>query len=630
MASCAGTRQACEALARVACLLDPGPDAGLVAPDVTDAGTTPPDAGTTPPDAGTTPPDAGTTPPDAGTTPPDAGTTPPDAGTTPPDAGTTPPDAGTTPPDDAGTTPPDAGTTPSDAGTAAQDGGPSDAGIGTLALIGNCSAPTGSYLPGAPTVGSVYLRAEPCIIPANTFDNPAPITMWGFIRTDSTFTAPVGATVQVPGPALAATAGSSLVIHVKNNLSGSYVEPVSLVIPGQTSVMAPVWIDPATGNVTSAGARRAGDYTSRVRSFAAEAAPGGDTCYTFSNLRPGTYLYESGTHPSVQVQMGLYGALIVNPATANQAYDDSSSAYTSQATLLFSEIDSVFHAAIAAGKYGRNPLAPNAPPPGWLTSTIGYHPDYFLVNGLGYRALRPPLAGGTANSPMLLRFLNAGLATKVPELSGPALNQGESSAVASTYLSLIAEDGNFIQVTGPTGLPLAAPRQQTGLMLAAGKTSDALIRPQSGGDLAVIDRRLDLTNGGISPGGQLAFISIAGGAGGGGAGGGTQVLAVSPSTLAFGNVTAGQAKTMNVTVSNLGVASRVLNTAQIVTGGTSPRPADFQMAVLMPVTIPGGGSATLPVTFRPSGVFASTATLQIATSDPSSPTLVIPLNGTGQ
>ena len=33
--------------------------------------------------------------------------------------------------------------------------------------------------------------------------------------------------------------------------------------------------------------------------------------YTFTASNPGTYVYESGTDTGKQVQMGLYGALIV-------------------------------------------------------------------------------------------------------------------------------------------------------------------------------------------------------------------------------------------------------------------------------------------------------------------------------
>ncbi len=55
----------------------------------------------------------------------------------------------------------------------------------------------------------------------------------------------------------------------------------------------------------------------RVRSFSTEVAAGGIgvLSWTAANLRPGTYLIHSGTQPSIQDPMGLYGMLVVTDAT---------------------------------------------------------------------------------------------------------------------------------------------------------------------------------------------------------------------------------------------------------------------------------------------------------------------------
>src|SRR6202023_3534263 len=70
----------------------------------------------------------------------------------------------------------------------------------------------------------------------------------------------------------------------------------------------------------------------RVQSFSTEVAAGtttalcwGPNCTTPTPaLKPGTYLIESGTHPSIQGPMGLYGILVVTTApaggTAGTAY----------------------------------------------------------------------------------------------------------------------------------------------------------------------------------------------------------------------------------------------------------------------------------------------------------------------
>src|SRR5205823_3997216 len=49
----------------------------------------------------------------------------------------------------------------------------------------------------------------------------------------------------------------------------------------------------------------------RVQSFSTEVAVGTPASLTWKAPRPGTYLLESGTHPSIQGPMGLYGIVVV-------------------------------------------------------------------------------------------------------------------------------------------------------------------------------------------------------------------------------------------------------------------------------------------------------------------------------
>ena len=278
------------------------------------------------------------------------------------------------------------------------------------------------FLAGMAIGESYYLKAGITVIPARTFNNLKPITMWGYAKCDAAFTNCSSA--QVPGPTLTATAGTPLNITVMNNLNGrfpySYQEPVSVMIPGLVKQMTPRWMIPPikrtgpnwTGAATVDGARPAPSnannqndpaYSYRVPSFDKETPPDNTTTTTYTwagaNVKEGTYLYQSGTHPSVQVQMGLYGPLIGYPnpgqvfgapgaayaALATPGGNDQAAAhYDTEAVLLFSEIDPALHDAITTGHYGPNPPVIN-PQANWMTSTATYTPRYFLINGSPFR-----------------------------------------------------------------------------------------------------------------------------------------------------------------------------------------------------------------------------------------------------
>src|ERR1700726_4339887 len=132
--------------------------------------------------------------------------------------------------------------------------------------------------------------------------------------------------------------GTSVTINLTNNLSFTpsgtttpNTVPTSLVIVGQvggglgalgqrTTTASPDHSQ-AQSNVTWPIAANPAPTPGtppvqgpRVQSFATEVATGVTTTLTWPALRPGTYLLESGTHPSIQVPMGLYGILVVTTA----------------------------------------------------------------------------------------------------------------------------------------------------------------------------------------------------------------------------------------------------------------------------------------------------------------------------
>jgi VCBS repeat-containing protein len=275
------------------------------------------------------------------------------------------------------------------------------------------------------------------------------ITMWAFIADTGVCPSPPVAWdtgPEFPLPAGSLTAGDNLTINLRNCLS----DEVSIVIPGQVSTGAPVVVG------------------GRVRSFTHETAPGTTGVYTWTGLREGTYLYQSGTHPAKQVQMGLYGALSVLPATPGQAYNDPNTAFDNEVVLLYSEIDPVLH------------------DPPTTAKSLNYKPEYFLINGQPYPDAVPILADPiNANERVLIRFLNAGLKTHVPTLLGG-------------YMSVIAEDGNLYPYQ----------KEQYSVSLPAGKTIDALWVPATDGTYPVYDARHYLTSAGAPEGGMLVKLEV--------------------------------------------------------------------------------------------------------------------------
>lgn len=332
----------------------------------------------------------------------------------------------------------------------------------------------------APTLSAEYwLRAR--AFDKNLGGGLGSVPMWGFASCTSNFAECSAPTV--PGPALNVPAGdvSGLTVHLQNRLS----EPVSMVINGQNLPVpvpgkSPVWTDGTAGDRTSA--------TQRVRSFTHEAAAtNGVATYSWPSIKPGTYLYQSGTHPQIQVQMGLYGALnhdALASTASNLAEAYAGVTYNQSATLLLSEIDPELHLAVANGDYG---------PAKRITSTLNYEPKYFLINGRPFTGGRNQLPEVRAGERTLLRFLNAGLRTRVPMIN-------------SGYFRLVAEDGN--------PYPWAAnPRSQYTVLLPAAKTIDAIYIGQTptGNDtnFVITDRRMGLNNAADLDGGMMAYLRVA-------------------------------------------------------------------------------------------------------------------------
>ena len=216
----------------------------------------------------------------------------------------------------------------------------------------------------------------------------ASIYFWGF--------APESGTVQYPGPTLIVNQGDEVTVNLINQLP----EGVSILFPGQKVT--------ASGGVPGLTTREApADRITRVT-------------YTFTADRPGTYIYQSGSHADLQIEMGLIGALIVRPTnyqtsacdasgkTMYTAYGDCSSAFDREVLFLLSEMDLNVHDLVESGRLSE-------------VDTARIVPLYWFINGRnGPDTVAPAGASWLQSQPynclprimpgerILLRFIGGG------------------------------------------------------------------------------------------------------------------------------------------------------------------------------------------------------------------------------
>jgi len=405
----------------------------------------------------------------------------------------------------------------------------------SLMLLGGLSA-----LAAPAEAGTVNLTAS---AKTTTLPDGAVVPMWGLSCSDAgasgatcaAANAGAGSNWSPVVVTVDTSQTSSLTINLTNHLTfnGNGI-PTSLVIVGQVGgglgSTATTAASPTHGTqqttwpvVASGPTNTPPGQLPRVQSFTTEAQPNGSATYTFNALRPGTYLIESGTHPSIQGPMGLYGVLVVTDKSQSAAYPANGSInykYDADVPVVFSEIDPVQNIAVdtAVRTVGFSETAPwsgltgqcgDATVHTCYPPAVNYSPRYYLVNGVSFdrtnlaastASVLPPATPGASvastTGRVLVRYVNAGLKMHVPTVVGLKSN-------------IIAEDGNI--------LPGNA-RVQSEVFLAAGKTHDVFVSPKlSGANYAaatypIFDRQMSLTTNSQRDGGMQAYMSVAGGA----------------------------------------------------------------------------------------------------------------------
>jgi FtsP/CotA-like multicopper oxidase with cupredoxin domain len=199
-------------------------------------------------------------------------------------------------------------------------------------------------------------------------------------------------TMQVPGPTLIVTEGDTVSVTLTNNLPPS---------AGNTSILFPGF------QVTSPGGSGVAGLLTQ------EAVPGGAVTYTFTATSPGTRAYYSGTQGDLQVEMGLYGAIIVLPNATNApscpahnrnagvsgttlvqdgesdyrlsptgaAYHVAGSCYDREYLFQFSEMDARIHRQAEEQVLTKAGCVAGAAGCSLNVATEPYVPAYFMVNG---------------------------------------------------------------------------------------------------------------------------------------------------------------------------------------------------------------------------------------------------------
>ncbi len=197
---------------------------------------------------------------------------------------------------------------------------------------------------------------------------------------------------QIPGPELRVQEGDEVRIRLRNEL------PV-----------------PTTIHWHGVNVHPAMDGVAGLSQAAVE--PGAEFLYEFTARPAGSRWYHSHTDPALQVPMGLYGSLIVEPRQPVRGWDR-------EFTYIFAEWDQELTPAVASGKASRGP-GDQMLRGGELGS------DLYLMNGRSHGMI-PPMVVAEGDR-VLIRLMNAGHKPHTFHTHGHSFR-------------IVATDGNMVPV----------------------------------------------------------------------------------------------------------------------------------------------------------------------------------------
>jgi FtsP/CotA-like multicopper oxidase with cupredoxin domain len=287
-------------------------------------------------------------------------------------------------------------------------------------------------------------------------------TPTGFAPTLPNQTCP---SMQVPGPTLIVTEGQTVTVNLLNGLPTA---------AGNTSILFPGFT--LTSTTCSAPAVQG--------LLTCEAAPGGSVTYSFVASAPGTHAYYSGTQGDLQIEMGLYGAIVVLPATvpgncttgyhaqnvaaqafwhetdfrlSQAAYDHPASCYDREYLFQWAEMDTRIHRQAQAQVAARAGCTAGSAGCSLDVQTEPYHPAYFLINGRSMPDLMDP------------NF--AGEYPHQPYNGNPHMHPGELTLIRTigqgrwqhpfhehaNHVRILARDGNLVLSSSTTPVSYNTP-----------------------------------------------------------------------------------------------------------------------------------------------------------------------------
>jgi FtsP/CotA-like multicopper oxidase with cupredoxin domain len=354
-------------------------------------------------------------------------------------------------------------------------------GVLVAAMVGGSAGGAVAQTPAMPAYGLICTTSPTATFTLTTREGSIStpdgnmVYMWGYSVDDEPF--------QHPSPNLCVNEGDTVTVVLQNTLS----HDVSIVFPGQEGVLA-------NGQPSQPQFDGGGVLTSLAP---VAAANGGSMTYSFVADRPGTFLYESGTESAVQVNMGLFGALVVRPAGNPQwAYNevittdegDITTEFTEgeEFVMLLSEIDPLLHMAVEQGlPYNMNNYRSRY----WMMNGRSF-PDTIAPNGAEWLSRQPysslvyihpfnddPGAGEAYHPyPALIRYLSVGTENYPHHPHG---NHGR----------VIAHDGNALVSSAGTDMSY----EDFTLLVGPGQTYDVLFDWRDAEDYHPVDNPIPVT-----------------------------------------------------------------------------------------------------------------------------------------